>query len=74
MASTHRTEHDSLGDIQVPGNALWGAQTQRAIDNFPLSGWPLPEHVHRELVIVRSGGHRLCSGLDGFGFLQSQGS
>ncbi|MDY6830034.1 MAG: class II fumarate hydratase [Pseudomonadota bacterium] len=42
MASTHRTEHDSLGDIQVPGNALWGAQTQRAIDNFPLSGWPLP--------------------------------
>ena len=33
-----RTEHDSLGDVQVPAAALWRAQTQRAIENFPVSG------------------------------------
>jgi len=33
-----RNEHDSLGDIQVPVDALWGAQTQRAVLNFPISG------------------------------------
>jgi fumarate hydratase class II len=31
-----RTEHDALGDVQVPGNQLWGAQTQRSIENFPI--------------------------------------
>lgn len=36
--SEPRTEHDSLGEISVPGGAYWGAQTQRAIDNFPISG------------------------------------
>ena len=33
-----RNEHDSLGDVQVPVDALWGAQTQRAVLNFPISG------------------------------------
>ena len=33
-----RTEKDSLGTVDVPGDALWGAQTQRAVDNFPISG------------------------------------
>jgi fumarate hydratase, class II len=37
-----RTETDSMGDIQVPAKALYGAQTQRARDNFSLSGIPLP--------------------------------
>ena len=35
---TYRTEKDSLGNVQVPTDALWGAQTQRAVDNFPISG------------------------------------
>jgi aspartate ammonia-lyase len=30
-----RTEHDSMGELQVPAAALWGAQTQRAVQNFP---------------------------------------
>ena len=34
----YRTEKDSLGEVKVPFNALWGPQTQRAIDNFPVSG------------------------------------
>src|SRR5690349_17703724 len=32
-----RIEHDSMGDVRVPKNALWRAQTQRAVENFPLS-------------------------------------
>ena len=35
---SNRTEKDSLGNINVPADALWGAQTQRAIENFPISG------------------------------------
>ena len=37
MASDYRTERDSLGEVQVPADALYGAQTQRAKDNFPIS-------------------------------------
>jgi fumarate hydratase class II len=43
-----RIEHDSMGELQVPEDALWGAQTQRAVNNFPISGltmprqWPAP--------------------------------
>lgn len=40
--SDYRTEKDSLGEVKVPARARWGAQTQRAIDNFPVSGQPLP--------------------------------
>ena len=39
--SETRTEHDSMGDVEVPLDALWRAQTQRAIDNFPISGTTL---------------------------------
>jgi len=41
--SEFRTETDSLGDVQVPADALWGAQTQRALENFPVSGQPMPQ-------------------------------
>src|SRR5680860_390041 len=41
-----RTEHDSMGEVLVPASALWGAQTQRAVENFPISGSTLePEHI-----------------------------
>ena len=35
-------EHDSMGEVRVPGHARWGAQTQRAVENFPISGETLP--------------------------------
>jgi len=35
---SYRTEHDSMGQVQVPAEALYGAQTQRAVENFPISG------------------------------------
>ena len=38
----HRTEHDTLGKVQVPRDAYYGAQTQRAVENFPVSGLRLP--------------------------------
>ena len=38
----YRVEHDTMGEVHVPADALWGAQTQRAIENFPVSGTPLP--------------------------------
>lgn len=42
-----RTEHDTMGEVQVPASALWGAQTQRAVQNFPISGRTLePANIH----------------------------
>ncbi len=40
-----RVEHDSMGDVRVPAGAKWRAQTQRAVENFPISGQRL-EHAH----------------------------
>ena len=37
----YRIEHDTMGEVRVPASARWGAQTQRAIENFPISGQPL---------------------------------
>ena len=34
----YRTEQDSMGELRVTEDALWGAQTQRAVDNFPIGG------------------------------------
>lgn len=42
-----RVEHDSMGEVRVPADALWRAQTQRAVENFPISGTPIePALVH----------------------------
>ncbi|MCR6030535.1 aspartate ammonia-lyase [Nocardioides sp. zg-579] len=42
-----RTERDSMGEVQVPRDALWRAQTQRAVENFPISGTPIePALIH----------------------------
>jgi fumarate hydratase class II len=43
----HRIERDTMGEVRVPADALWGAQTQRAVENFPVSGTRLePALVH----------------------------
>ena len=50
-----RTEHDSMGDIEVPRDALWRAQTQRAVENFPISGTTLePAHIVAMARVKRS--------------------
>jgi fumarate hydratase, class II len=45
----YRIEHDSMGEVQVPAEALWRAQTQRAVENFPISGSTL-EHAHIQAI------------------------
>ena len=42
----YRIEHDTMGEVRVPARARWGAQTQRAIENFPISGQPLDRRTH----------------------------
>jgi fumarate hydratase class II len=49
-----RTEHDSMGEVRVPAGALWGAQTQRAVQNFrAISDRPVPFPVIRELARIK---------------------
>jgi fumarate hydratase class II len=48
-----RTEKDSMGDVRVPAQAYYGAQTQRAVENFPISGWMLPRQLIRALGLVK---------------------
>ena len=53
MTASFRIERDSMGELQVPGDALWGAQTQRAVQNFPISGRPLPRALIRALGVIK---------------------
>ncbi len=50
----HRTERDSMGLVEVPVDALWGAQTQRAVENFPISGLPFPRTFLRALGLIKA--------------------
>ena len=49
-----RSERDSMGELQVPVDALYGAQTQRAVNNFPISGLPMPRGFIRALGLVKT--------------------
>ena len=48
-----RTERDSMGEVQVPAGAYYGAQTQRAVENFPISGWTLPNAMVHAMGLVK---------------------
>ena len=41
----HRIEKDSMGEVEVPVDAYYGASTQRAVDNFPISGQPVGRRI-----------------------------
>ncbi len=51
--SDFRTEHDSMGDVRVPADAYYGAQTQRAVENFPISGWGMPPAMVSAMGLVK---------------------
>jgi fumarate hydratase class II len=51
--NSFRVEHDSMGELKVPSDALWGAQTQRAVENFPVSGIPMPREFIRAVGLVK---------------------
>src|SRR3954452_18262874 len=52
-AATTRVERDSMGEMEVPADALYGASTQRAVLNFPISGQPMPRRFVRALALVK---------------------
>ena len=54
-----RIERDSMGEVKVPADAMWRAQTQRAVENFPISGTPLePGHIHA-LALIKAAAARV---------------
>ncbi|MEU7703068.1 class II fumarate hydratase [Streptomyces sp. NPDC039028] len=59
QAGGHRIEHDSMGEVRVPAHAKWRAQTQRAVENFPVSGQRL-ERAHIEaLALIKAAAARV---------------
>jgi fumarate hydratase, class II len=58
MSKPFRIEHDSMGELKVPADALWGAQTQRAVQNFPISGVPMPAAFIAALALVKQAAAR----------------
>jgi fumarate hydratase class II len=63
MPADFRVERDSMGELQVPASALWGAQTQRAVNNFPISGLTMPPAFVRALALVKWAAARTNRGL-----------
>jgi fumarate hydratase class II len=58
MSQDYRTEHDSMGEVRVPADALWRAQTQRAVENFPISGTVLEPRLVGALALVKQAAAR----------------
>ena len=58
MRASFRLERDSMGEIKVPADALWGAQTQRAVQNFPISGLAMPRPFISALGLVKQAAAR----------------
>ncbi|HAI58458.1 MAG TPA: aspartate ammonia-lyase [Xanthomonadaceae bacterium] len=63
MAGATRTERDSMGELAVPASALWGAQTQRAVENFPISGWRMPRGFLRAIGLIKAAAAEANAGL-----------
>ncbi|MGH7918853.1 MAG: class II fumarate hydratase [Candidatus Dormibacteraceae bacterium] len=63
MAET-RIEHDSMGDMEVPADALWGASTQRAVLNFPISGQRLPRRLIWAVAAIKQAAAEVNAELD----------
>ena len=49
----YRTEHDSMGEVQVPVDRYWGAQTQRSHENFPIGTERIPEEVISAFAVLK---------------------
>jgi fumarate hydratase class II len=63
MTSSSRIERDSMGELHVPSDALWGATTQRAVGNFPISGLRLPSAFIAALGLVKQAAARANAAL-----------
>ncbi|HXZ59558.1 MAG TPA: class II fumarate hydratase [Steroidobacteraceae bacterium] len=58
MTTSFRVERDSMGELKVPADALWGAHTQRAVENFPVSGLTMPRGFVAALALVKQAAAR----------------
>jgi fumarate hydratase class II len=58
-AAEFRIEKDSMGDVRVPREAKWRAQTQRAVENFPISGQPIERELIAGLALIKGAGARI---------------
>jgi fumarate hydratase class II len=58
-----RIEHDSMGEVEVPAEALWGAQTARAVQNFPISGLTMPLPILHALAQIKGAAARVNADL-----------
>jgi fumarate hydratase class II len=63
IMTNFRIEKDSMGELQVPHDALYGAQTQRAVNNFPISGLAMPREFIRALGLVKESAAKVNSSL-----------
>jgi fumarate hydratase class II len=63
MSPDFRIEHDSMGEVKVPAAAKWGAQTQRAVENFPISGQPVDRRLIRALALLKGHAATVNAGL-----------
>ena len=50
----YRTEHDTMGDVLVPADRYWGAQTQRSLENFPIGWETMPTEIIRAFALLKS--------------------
>jgi len=64
MSEDFRIERDTMGEVKVPADALWRAQTQRAVENFPISGTRLESAHIRALAMVKAAAARTNAELD----------
>jgi fumarate hydratase, class II len=55
----YRIEKDSMGEVRVPKDAKWRAQTQRAVENFPISGHPIERELIAALALIKGAGARV---------------
>jgi len=58
-AEEYRVEHDTMGEVRVPAAALWGAQSQRAVENFPISGLGIDPDVVHALARIKASAARV---------------
>ncbi len=59
----YRVEHDSMGEVRVPAWAKWRAQTQRAVENFPISGTPIERELIAALAAIKGAAARVNADL-----------
>ena len=59
----YRIERDSMGEVRVPADRLWGAQTQRSLENFRIGTERMPREVHEALLLIKRAAARVNASL-----------